>query len=232
MYPLLILHVAAGAVGLVSGFGALAFRKGSGPHRASGTLFVASMLLMGGVGAYIAVHLPQRGTIFVGLLSVYLVATAWVTVRRREMTTGPLFDYLALAWVLTCAAVMFGFGFWGSMSRNGMVDSVPGYAHFPFAIVATIAAWCDIRVIRRGGLSGDARIARHLWRMCTALLIAAFSFFIGQQKVMPDWMQGSPLLFAPPLAVLLLMVFWLIRLRLRRSRESRRPRDENRPQFQ
>lgn len=232
MYPTLILHVGAGAVGLISGFGALAFRKGSTPHRASGTVFVVSMLLMGIVGAYIAVHLPQRGTIFVGLISAYLVATAWVTVRRKEMTTGPLFDYLALAWVVTCAAVMFGFGFWGSIRGNGMVDSVPAFAHFPFAIIATIAAWSDVRVMRRGGLSGDARIARHLWRMCTALLIAAFSFFIGQQKVMPDWIQGSPLLLAPPLAVLLVMFFWLIRLRLKRSRDSRKPRDENRPQLQ
>ncbi len=68
-------------------------------------------------------------------------------------------------------------------------------------------------MIRRGGISGNPRIARHLWRMCAALFIATGSFFLGQQKVMPEWMQGSPLLFVPALAPLVLMIFWLIRIR-------------------
>jgi hypothetical protein len=68
-------------------------------------------------------------------------------------------------------------------------------------------------MVRRGGLSGHQRIARHLWRMCAALVIAAFSFFIGQQKVMPEFVRGSPLLFGPPLAVLALMIFWLVYVR-------------------
>lgn len=50
--------------------------------------------------------------------------------------------------------------------------------------------------------------------MSAALTIASGSFFLGQQRVMPAFMQGSPWLFVPVIAPLLLMVFWLIRIRL------------------
>ncbi len=71
----------------------------------------------------------------------------------------------------------------------------------------------DLNMILRGGVSGVRRLARHVWRMCTALFIASGSFFIGQQKVMPAFMHGSPILFALGLAPLPLMIFWLIRVR-------------------
>ena len=51
--------------------------------------------------------------------------------------------------------------------------------------------------------------------MCTALLIAAFSFFLGQAKVIPKPIRIYPLLVIPPLLVLGAMVYWLWRVRRR-----------------
>jgi len=56
-----------------------------------------------------------------------------------------------------------------------------------------------------------------LWRMCLGLFIAASSFFIGQQQVMPVATQGSPLLFIPAFAPLALLIFWLFRVRTSRQ---------------
>jgi len=49
--------------------------------------------------------------------------------------------------------------------------------------------------------------------MCVALLIASFSFFLGQQQVFPASVRGSPLLFVPEIAILAVMIFWLVRVR-------------------
>jgi hypothetical protein len=49
--------------------------------------------------------------------------------------------------------------------------------------------------------------------MCLGLFIATGSFFLGQQKVMPVWMRGSPVLLALGFAPLVLLVFWLIKIR-------------------
>jgi hypothetical protein len=49
--------------------------------------------------------------------------------------------------------------------------------------------------------------------MCLGLFIATGSFFLGQQKIMPVWMQGSPVLLALGFSPLILLAFWLIRIR-------------------
>lgn len=72
-------------------------------------------------------------------------------------------------------------------------------------------------MILRGGISGAPRIARHLWRMCLALFIATGSFFFGQQKVMPEFVRGTPILLALAIAPLVLMIFWLIRVRFSKT---------------
>jgi hypothetical protein len=78
-----------------------------------------------------------------------------------------------------------------------------------------LAALLDLKVIINGGIAGAARIARHLWRMCLAFFIATGSFFLGQMKVMPDWvLQFRPVLYALAFAPLAFLVFWMIRVRL------------------
>jgi hypothetical protein len=84
------------------------------------------------------------------------------------------------------------------------------------AALFAMAAAFDLKVILSGGIAGVPRLARHLWRMCVGLFVAAGSFFFGQQQVMPELVQGSPLLAVPPFAVLGLMVFWLLKLRFAR----------------
>ena len=42
---------------------------------------------------------------------------------------------------------------------------------------------------------------------------ASASFFLGQQKVMPLWMHGSPVLTVLGTAPLGFLIFWLIRVR-------------------
>jgi hypothetical protein len=53
--------------------------------------------------------------------------------------------------------------------------------------------------------------------MSTALLIAAFSFFLGQAKVIPKPIRIVPLLMIPPLVVLGALMYWLWRVRARRN---------------
>jgi hypothetical protein len=53
--------------------------------------------------------------------------------------------------------------------------------------------------------------------MCFALFIAALSFFIGQAHVFPKPIRIPGLLVLPVLAVLVTMLYWLWRVRIRRS---------------
>jgi hypothetical protein len=210
--PTLIVHIAGGGIALGAGAAALSFRKGGRMHAKAGTLFFAAMLVLLGTGAVMAILGSFRGTAVGAVFGIYLVATARATALRRDGKAGR-FELAALAVAISCALAELAFGLQAASRPGGRLDGFPPTPYFVLAALAALAAGLDLNFILRGGVGAAQRIARHLWRMCAALLFAAFSFFLGQQKVMPASWHGSPLLFLPPLAVLALMVFWLLRVR-------------------
>jgi hypothetical protein len=210
----LVLHIAGASLGILSGAVALAARKGWLAHRAAGNVFFVSMLTMSAIAAVAAPMVHDRVSALMGVFTFYLTATAWAVVRRRPTSVGR-FEAGACLVALGIVAAGLVLGRIGSQAPGGLVDGQPYQITYVLIGVATLAAACDVRMIRRGGLSGAPRIARHLWRMCAALFIAAGSA-AAQPKVvrlLPEAIRNSPLLIAPALAVLVLMVFWLIRTR-------------------
>jgi uncharacterized membrane protein len=210
---LLILHIAGGGVGLLSGAAALVFRKGERWHRRAGNVFFVSMLTMSAIGASVSPFLHKGLDALVGVFTFYLVATAWVTIRRPEGRIGR-FETGAFLVALGVVAANLTFGALAADSPTGLVGGYPPTAYHVFAAIVALAAALDLSVILRGGVSGAQRIARHLWRMCVALFIAAASLFLGQQQLFPASVRGSAMLFVPEIAVLGLLIFWLLCVRL------------------
>jgi uncharacterized membrane protein len=215
--PALLIHIAAGGTAILSGAAAVWARKGDNLHRAFGTVFFLCMLVMSAVGAYLATVMPHTSvvprepTIMVGVFTFYLVATAWAAVKRSPGQVG-LFERVAMVVAAGAAACFVALGFVAATGANA--PPPPGITpYFVFASFAAFAAAADFSMIARGGLTGVNRIARHLWRMCFAFFFATSFFFVGQQKVMPTVLHGSPVLLALALAPLALMIFWLIRVR-------------------
>jgi uncharacterized membrane protein len=202
-------HVAAGATAIVSGLVALYVLKGAKQHRKSGMVFVFAMLVMSLSGAVMAVGRAGAAiNIPAGLVTAYLVITSLATVR-------PPF---AGSRRLDRAAMVAAFGIGAGSLLAAIAGGARGGMAFPlvmFGVVALCAGEGDRRMIRAGGLKGAARLRRHLWRMCTALFIAAGSFFLGPVRRIPEPLR-IPALRLIPLVVIVTMVYWLWRLRRKR----------------
>src|SRR5437763_4032665 len=171
----LFVHIAGGALGILSGFIALFVAKGGGVHRRSGMLFVYSMVIMGIVGAAIGVrrNVAPGANGPMGVLVAYLVVTGLTTVRSPSRD-GRALDYSLLAVVLPVTITLLSFGAAVSVSPTGKLYGMPPYPFFIFGVIGLLAAIGDWRLIQRGGVRvvrGTPRIVRHLWRMTTALLI-------------------------------------------------------------
>ena len=207
-----VLHIIAGLAGLVSGAVALFALKGGRLHRKSGMVFVYTMLFMSASGAAMAVRNVQRISVVAGILTFYLVITALLTVRR-PLQGSRWTDAAAAAVALATAAAGTALGFMALASPTGRIDGLPAAPAFMFAVVGFLAAIGDLRLVRAGGIQGPRRLARHLWRMCFALYIATASFFLGQPQVFPEAVRRSGALGLPVLLVVLLMVYWLVRVR-------------------
>jgi hypothetical protein len=210
--PLLVLHIVAGTLGMLSGFVAVFLRKGSRQHGIAGNVFVIAMLCLSASGVFLAIMKSQPGNILGGTLTFYLVATAWLTARRRDGSPGIL-DWGALLVVLGLAVVEVTCGLEAAMSPTGLKYDYPPGPYFFMGSVAVLATVGDIRMLVRRGISGTPRIARHLWRMCFALFIAAGSIFLARQHLFPAFMRKTGALFFLSFLPLGLMIFWLIRVR-------------------
>ena len=210
-------HILAGTLGIVSGFVALYATKGARLHRRIGMVFVCAMLTTSLFGVTIAAVRGVAPAVNVpaALLTAYLVITALTTVRPPVAGSPWLAPGLMLlALGVGLASLTFAVeAFAAGGKRNGM----PAFPVVMCAVVGLLAGAGDLRVMRTGVLRGAPRLARHLWRMCFALFIAALSFFIGQSKVFPAPIRILPLLALPVLVVLVTMFYWLWRVRIRRS---------------
>jgi hypothetical protein len=215
-----VLHVGAGMIGLVSGLIAAFAHKGGYLHRKTGIVFAVSMLVMATFAAYLAVAVPgQIVNLFIGTLTFYLVATAWMTVRRRAGTTGR-FEKIALFAALCLCAPFAILTFQLATGLAPLFKSAVPFkgpvliAIYGFTTVLAIAAIGDAKVVLAGGISGAPRIARHLWRMCLGLTLATGSAFTnGFARLLPGPYHVPTIFFFPQFLPLGLLIFWMVRVR-------------------
>ncbi len=214
--PMLVFHICGGIIGLLSGAVAMGFRKGSNRHAIAGNIFVASMLGMAGAGAFLAIMKRDPGNTLGGVFTIYLVATAWLTARRKAQAIG-VFDWGGLLVVLAIATTEMTWGIQAALSPTGLRYDYPPGPFFFMGSVAMVALAGDIRMLLRGGVSGALRLGRHLWRMCFGLFIASASVFLARQHLFPDILRKTGVLALLSFLPLILMIFWLIRVRVTRA---------------
>ena len=221
---LLPIHIAAGGLAIVLGFVALLVKKGGTLHRRSGLLFVYAMLVMGTTASILGLRNGLTdGNVMAAFMTAYFVGTALTTVRpaspwTRRINTAAL----SLALVLALVSIVGGLKAINSprLSPGGVPFRTIGVMSFILATVLLLAAIGDARIMRFGPPRGGQRLARHLWRMCFALFIAAGSFFSIRErvaKILPEPFTTGPMRALPILLLFGTMFFWLWRVRARRT---------------
>lgn len=214
---MVIVHVVAGSLALIAGMIALFARKGATWHRRSGLVFAIAMLVMTSTGAVMAAIRTERISILAGVLTFYLVCTGVLAVRKPvEQSRGTLTVFMLVAFAVAIAGYAIGFDVRANPKTAGWAPMF-----FVFASVAFVAALLDARLLWVGTLQGAHRLARHLWRMGFALLIANASFFLGQADLLPPHLRNFAVLSIPVLTVLLMTVFWLARVFWKRAARQR-----------
>lgn len=214
-FLLLAFHVATGGIALIAGFLAMAVRKGGQWHRRSGLVFVCSMIATGIAATGVAIYGGDASNTG-GIVIVYFVFTAWTAVRPMP-GAGRQIDIAVAVLAFTLAAVSCTGAFTALGRPGNNLDGVPAGMLFFMGTVILLAATGDVRMILAGGIHGTRRLARHLWRMSFALFIASGSFFLGQMRSVPEPIRIVPLLVILAIAPLVLMLYWMWRVRLSRK---------------
>lgn len=211
----LAIHVMGGLIAIAGGFAALAFRKGSLEHRNAGVTFFWGMMIMSVGAAWLGYIRSELNDIVAAVTIAYLVTTArWAI--QGEATRGRFLEAGAfvVAIGITIANVAFALR---AANAGGTLYGHSAILYWISAAITAFTASLDLNFVVRGVLSWRHRLVRHLSRMCFALWIAVASFFLGQMKVFPDVLRNVYLLATPVLVVFLAMIYWLVRMLMRRA---------------
>jgi hypothetical protein len=224
---LLPIHIVAAGVGLVSGAIALSVAKGGRVHRTSGKVFAYAIFAMCGTAVISAVVKGQTVNVMAGSMTAYLAFTGVSTVRPPSSAPRRLEIALMLGALALGLATFVG-GWVAIASPTRRLFGLPSFPFFLFGVLGMSGAFGDYKTMRAGaaGLRGAPRLSRHLWRMCMALFITAASFFSIRARVaaiLPAPFTTPIMRALPVLLVLVTMVYWLWRVRFRRSFAERWP---------
>jgi hypothetical protein len=221
---LLSIHIVAGGLAIVLGAVALTVKKGGAIHRSSGMLFVYAMVVMGVTASILEFRRSSSVTnLFAAFMTVYFVGTALTTVRPASRWTRVI-NVVALTVAVGLALVAIAGGVEGvnkpGLSPGGVPFRTIGVMSFILGAVLLLSAAGDVRIMRFGMPRGRPRLARHLWRMCFALFIAAGTFFSIRErvaKVLPEPFTTGPMRALPIVLLFGAMFYWLWRVRGRRT---------------
>lgn len=217
------LHILAGTMGLASGLVAVCMPKGQRAHAIAGQVFVGSMAVMALSGTVLAYLEQNSRSVIGGLFTFYLVTTAWLAVHTRwKGYRAAIACLAALAFLIAAYAAILA----RSAVAQGGSGSIVFYALV--GLLALAAGASDTKQIIAPPASGRQRLARHAWRMLTALVLACAAFFLGQADEFPRVLQHMGLLMLPVLLSLLAIPYWL--LRIWRGRWVSAPRAATAPQ--
>jgi len=205
-----------GVTALVTGFIAIAARKGGKWHRRSGMVFVFTMIATGITAAAISAY--EGKSPGGGLVTAYFVFTAWTTIRPLP-GAGRRVDIGLMVFVFAMAALGY-LGAFTALGRPGnRLNGVPAGMLFFMSTITLLAAIGDFRMIRAGGIQGTRRLARHLWRMNFGLFIATGSFVaqLASMKYLPEAFRSLPVILVLAAGPLVVLLYWMWRIRLKQN---------------
>lgn len=215
----LVFHICAGAIALLAGYSVIIAKKGQLAHKYLGRVYVVAMLALGLTGTYIAITREIPLSMLNGLVLCYFVLSSVNTIWQPPKQTNAL-DKLLFTFVIM---ITIGFGWYSYLITQIESKELGGFGIEAYVVFGSAMALCcigDCRYLIRGGLSGNSRLVRHLWRMFFPLLMSTAAFFLGQAKHLPESMQRIELLLLPVVLVVLTTIYWITKMQLKQIKSK------------
>lgn len=211
LLALLVLHIAAGTVGIMAGFAAILLKKGQQLHKRIGWTFLLSMLVLGTSGIIIALAKNIPLSMLNGGLVCYLVLSSFITISAKtnfkSIINRPLFGFGLL--------LIAGYSYYFYVAVKSSPEQIGGFGPGAFAVfgLITFYALCeDVYFMLCNSMSSKVALIRHLWRMLFPLFMATAAVFLGQAKLFPAILAQNGTLFIPVVFVVWSLFYWIVKV--------------------
>ncbi len=214
---LLILHIGAGSIALLTAFVALVTAKGGVNHVRSGRVYAIAMTIIFLTAFPLALLTENIFLLFIAVFSFYMVFAGWRFARNRQGRPQ------TVDWAAVAVMALTGLAMWGY--AGGMVLKLlppVGAAHpVTLALFGFIALGLSLadalyhRTQRTQRTSYAKRISRHLTNMMggTIATITAVLVVNVPDNIEPQWIFWV----LPTIVITPLIIWWNIRINRRRT---------------
>lgn len=202
---LLLVHVAAGIVGLITALIAASNRKGSLWHRRIGMVFFWSMFTIGVTAIPVTFYRPNPFLFFIALFSFYMAFAGFR--RGRTMYSPKFIDLVVAIAMIVVALVMIGYGVTMVFGGSGL-----GWALIAFGGLGLAFGLVDTLDTRRSRTHAE-KVQVHLSRMLGGTIATITAVLVQQVTplVQSEWAQIA-LWLGPTIILTPLIVVWQMRI--------------------
>lgn len=180
---LLIIHIIAGSIGLLTGTINIIKKKGDKAHKKVGEFFFYSMLINGFAGFIMSLIHRNDFLLIVAVFSIYMVATGqrFLSLKQLHKEQKPK----TIDWILTYTMLVFALLFitYGSYLLINKVNF--GIVLLVFGVVSCLMAIKDIKVYKGNIKEKNYWLLLHIQRMVGSYIAALTAFIVVNNHFLP-----------------------------------------------
>ena len=200
---LLVLHIAAGTLSLITGSLNMILPKGGKRHQKIGRVFVTGMMLTGGSALFMAQIKPNPFLFIIGVFTIYLVGTADRYIKLTQNKP------LLIDWVYTLGMFVFGsiFIIWGVITltkSDGM-----GAVMLVFGSIGLYSVYQDINNYKGEAKHRNYRLLTHIGRMVGGFTATVTAVLVVNAQYIPLNIPAALYWLAPTLIFTPLSIYWI-----------------------
>lgn len=207
----LIIHVIAGAIGLLSGTWNMISKKGTLQHKQIGKVFYLSMLATGGSSIILAILHPSQFMFMIGIFTIYMVATGQRYLRLKKQQ--PNFIDWGLSMGMLIASIWLVYA-----GLNHIL-----HENFFGAVFLTFGGF-GLNYIRQDNKNYHGKsaiknfwLSEHIQRMVGGFIAASTAFLVVNSKYFPDSIPGIIYWLLPSVIFTPFIIKWAIKYEVKKN---------------
>ena len=210
---LLVIHIAAGSVALLTAFVALVTAKGGVIHVRAGRIYAIGMTLIFLTAIPLAILGASVFLLLIAFFSFYLVFAGWRFARNRSRRPQPV------DWIAVTILGLTGVAMWGYAVVLGLSGAGNWITLVVFGFIAVALSVADGLFFNQGR-SGrrrpapHVRIQRHLTNMMAGTIATITAVMVVNVSMNPVWVPW----LLPTIVITPLIIWWNVRTALQARR--------------
>ena len=210
---LLVIHIAAGTVALITAFVALVTAKGGTIHVRAGRVYAIGMTIIFLTAVPLALLGANVFLLLIAFFSFYLVFAGWRFARNRSRRPQPV------DWIAVAIMGITGLGMWAYAAVLALSGTGNWITLLVFGTISVSLSVADGLFFKQGRSTGrrpaaHLRIQRHLTNMMSGTIATITAVMVVNVSLGPVWLPW----LLPTFVITPLIVWWNVRMALQARR--------------